>query len=108
MFQSVDLTIAESKVETGGVRYHLEFSDFEVRNGFNRVLLNHLSQDEQVTSDSANFLLQRLASSDFEAFSNRLCTYLAQVPHQWYDAGDLRSDMLPTHHAGWHSFEAQH
>ncbi len=89
MFQSGYLTIAEAKVETGVVRYQLEFPNLEVRSCFNRDLLIHLNQDEQVTSDSANFLLQRLASNDFEAFFNRLRAYLAQVPHQWYDAGNL-------------------
>ena len=98
MFQAGYLTIAGEKNLDADRLFALEFPNLEVRLSFSKGLLAHAGQDRVEVIQSGNALLDLLAAEDFAGFGERLKSYLAGVPHQWYDAGGV--DRFEAHYAG--------
>ena len=97
MFQAGYLTIAGEERRGTDTFYALEYPNLEVRQSFNLDMLAHLGQDEDETSRQGHGLLTLLESHDFDGFAGRLRAYLAGIPHQWRDAGNL--GRYESHHA---------
>ncbi len=98
MFQAGYLTIAGEENLDVDRLFALEFPNLEVRLSFSKGLLAHAGQDRVEVIQSGNALLDLLAAEDFAGFGKRLKSYLAGVPHQWYDAGGV--DRFEAHYAG--------
>jgi len=97
MFQAGYLTIGREEHLGPDRLFSLEFPNLEVRLSFSKGLLAHAGQDRVEVIRSGNALLELLGAGDFEGFAERLKTYLAGVPHQWYDAGGI--DRFEAHYA---------
>ncbi len=89
MFQAGYLTITGQENLGVDKLFTLEFPNLEVRLSFSRGVLAHAGQDQVEVIRSGNALLDLLAAEDFEGFGERLKTWLAGIPHQWYDAGGV-------------------
>ncbi len=98
MFQAGYLTIAREEDLGADRLFALEFPNLEVRFSFSKGLLAHAGQDRVEVIQSGNALLDLLGAEDFAGFGERLKTYLAGIPHQWYDAGGV--DRFEAHYAG--------
>ena len=98
MFQAGYLTIAGEEDLGVDKLFALDFPNLEVRLSFSRGLLAHAGQDQVEVIRSGNALLDLLVAEDFEGLGERLKTFLAGIPHQWYDAGGV--DRFEAHYAG--------
>jgi len=97
MFQAGYLTIAGEERIGVETFFTLDFPNLEVRQSFSKGLLTHLGQDGVEVSKAGTALLDLLAANDFDAFADQLRSYLAGVPHQWYDSAEL--DCYEAHYA---------
>ena len=89
MFQTGYLTIARETRKAVETFYTLEHPNLEVRASFSQGLLAHIGQDEAEASEQGHALLDLLAANNFDGFAGQLGAYLAGIPHQWRDSGDL-------------------
>ena len=89
LFQTGYLTIAGE--ERIGVEdfYILDYPNLEVRQSFNKGLLTYLGQEGERVSEDGRALIRLLADNDFDGFADRLRSFVAGIPHQWYDQGNL-------------------
>jgi len=89
LFQTGYLTIAGE--ERIGVEdfYILDYPNLEVRQSFSKGLLVHLGQEGERVSEDGRALIRLLADNDFDGFADRLRSFVAGIPHQWYDQGNL-------------------
>ncbi|MCY4297015.1 MAG: AAA family ATPase [Gammaproteobacteria bacterium] len=97
MFQAGYLTIAREERIGAARLFALAFPNLEVRLSFSKGLLAHAGQDQVEVIRSGNALLELLAANDFAGFGERLKSYLAGVPHQWYDSSPI--DRFEAHYA---------
>ena len=90
MFQTGYLTIAgEERIGTETF-YRLEYPNLEVRQSFSKGLMVDLGRESEEVTMQAHALLGLLESNDFEGFARHLQSYLAGVPHPWWEgAGEL-------------------
>ena len=89
MFQSGYLTITGETFLGNEKVFELGFPNHEVRQNFSKGLLIHAGLERVKLLETGNALLNLLIEEDFDAFSKQLKTYLAGIPHQWYDAGGV-------------------
>ena len=89
MFQSDYLTITGETFLGNEKVLELDFPNHEVRQSFIKGLLIHAGLERVKLLETGNALLNLLIEEDFDAFSKQLKTYLAGIPHQWYDAGGV-------------------
>jgi len=89
MLQSGYLTIVGEERKNDRTLYTLDYPNHEVRQSFNSILLEHVTDQGMEAENSGTELGHLLAVNNFDEFGKRLKAYFSEVPHQWYDTSEV-------------------
>ena len=89
LFQTGYLTITEEQREGFRTFYRLDYPNLEVKISLNDELLGYLGKAGRVPLEQGQELCALLEANDFEAFADRLRSYLSGIPYQWHATSDL-------------------
>ena len=91
LFQTGYLTITDERRDGFDTLYRLDYPNLEVRVSLNRGLLAHLDSTEwgSLTLEEGRTLRALLEANDFAGFADQLRSWLASIPYQWHNKGDL-------------------
>ena len=89
LFQTGYLTIVRAEPRGGEMFYRLGYPNLEVRQSFNRSLLNHMTGDPSKRSSHSARLYDLLLANDFEGLKTLFHSFYASIPHQWYTNNDI-------------------
>ena len=89
MFQTGYLTIVDEKREGFDTLYKLDYPNREVQLSLNDELLTYLIPTNRVPLEEGKTLRDLLEVHDFDGFAETLRAYLASIPYQWHQTGDL-------------------
>ena len=89
LFQTGYLTITGEEELGGTALYRLGYSNREVRESLNRVLLRHLVQDEARQTANSIRLARLLEAHDCAGLRELFHAFYASIPYHWYTNNDI-------------------